>query len=149
MLPERKREIPMGEAGNLSVYFLHHFNQFSLQMLAGTYRGRRWAPLLWDPQELYMLFTFTFSENYGIVALYTAEWNCADSETWSTKKTRLSWFKILRPVTDGNRHFIRIFLNSVLNGWAIWPKSYITLWVILFHYNVMIYITILCFMISN
>lgn len=109
---------------------------------------------LWGPQELYMLFTFKFSENYGIFALYTAERNCADKEMWSTQKTRLNWFQILRPVhtalTDDSRHFIRFCRNSVLYGWAIWPKSYITLWVILFLNNVMIYITILlCFMISN
>lgn len=67
MLPERKRD-SHGRGWESLSFFLQHFIRFSLYMLAGTYRGRRWAPLLWGPQELNI--TFKFSEHMGLNGLY-------------------------------------------------------------------------------
>lgn len=80
MLPKRKREIPMGEAGNLSVF------PFTISIISHSkcwlaHIGGGVEHLFYeDPQEVYILFTFQFSENYGTFVLYTAEWICADSK---------------------------------------------------------------------
>lgn len=60
----------MGEAGNLSVFsFIISIGSHCTCWLAHIGGGVEQHFC-----ELYMLFTFKFSENYGTFVLYTAEW---------------------------------------------------------------------------